>query len=270
MRPGALSVMGLIAVWSLAVPLRAAQSDGALLGASPADSSAELPAVPFGIGERLQYRVKFGPLEVGQADMRLMGVDTIAGHPTYHLRFQIEGGIPFYKLNDQQESWLDVFRLASRRFRQDQHEGDYERHQQYEFDLADGVYRRDDGATDSIPANPLDDASFVYFVRTVPLEVGRTYEWNRYFRFDRNPVILKVLRRDTVEVPAGTFPTIVVRPIIKAGGIYSEGGEAEIYLSDDARRIPVMVKSRLKVGSLSLSLVDYRAGTPLTPAMLDP
>jgi hypothetical protein len=114
----------------------------------------------------------------------------------------------------------------------------------------------------------LDQASFVYFLRTVPLEVGVTYEWNRYFRFDRNPVILRVLRRETVEVPAGEFSTIVVQPIIKTRGIFSEGGEAEVFITEDERRIPVKVKSKLVVGSVTLELTEYATGERLLPEAL--
>jgi len=228
-----------------------------------------IPEVPFGIGERLDYRVKFGPLKVGEAFMSIEEIDTVAGHPTYHIRSVIQGATPFYKLVDKQESWLDVWLLASRRFRQDSQQGSYERYRQIEFDLENLVYRTDEGETDSIPSQALDEASFIYFARTIPLAVGETYEWNRYFKLERNPVILRVLRREKVEVPAGEYETIVVRPIIKTGGIFSEGGEAEIYITDDERRIPIMMKSKLKVGSLTLELTDYTAGERLTPEMLD-
>ena len=227
-----------------------------------------LAEVPFGVGEKLSYRVKFGPLDVGEAEMAVVGIDSIDGHPTYHLRHSIKGGTFFYKLEDVQESWFDVFLLASRRFIQDIHEGNYVRYRVFDFDLEEGVYRQNNGETDSIPEEVLDDASFVYFIRTVPLEVGETYEWDRYFRWDRNPVIVKVLRRETVKVPAGEFRTIVVRPIIKAGGIYGEEGESEIYLTDDERRMPVQVKANFKLGSLTLELTEYALGERLTPAML--
>ena len=84
-------------------------------------------------------------------------------------------------------------------------------------------------------------------MRTVPLEVGKTYEFTRYFIADRNPVIVKVLRRDTVDVDAGTFPTIVIQPIIKSSGLFSDGGEALMWLSDDPRHILVRMKVKTKV-----------------------
>ncbi|MEO5568054.1 MAG: DUF3108 domain-containing protein, partial [Gemmatimonadaceae bacterium] len=98
----------------------------------------------------------------------------------------------------------------------------------------------------------------LYFIRTVPLVVGETYEFNRYFRPDRNPVRIKVLRKERIEVPAGKFETIVVQPIIKTKGIFSENGHAEVWLADDSTRIMLQMKSRLSFGSLNLYLKSYK------------
>jgi hypothetical protein len=70
--------------------------------------------------------------------------------------------------------------------------------------------------------------------------------------------VLQVLRRETVTVPAGTFNTVVVRPVIQTDGLFGEGGQAEVYFTDDARRIPVLVRSRVPVvGSLTMLLKKY-------------
>lgn len=246
---------------ALGGPADARAQDG-VSGPPPAEAT-PMP-VPFGVGERLRYEVKFGVIKVGEAELRVVGVDTLSGTPAYHVRLTLQGGLPFYKVDDEQESWFDIYHLYSRKFRQDLREGDYRRNREYILDLEAGTYTRNDGETDTIPAEPLDDLCFLYFVRTLPLEVGQRYEFERYFRQDRNPVILEVLRRDTVLVPAGRYPVIVVRPIIQAGGVYGEGGESEVFLSDDAERIVVHTRSKAKVGSLSLYLKEYRPGIPLT------
>ena len=100
-------------------------------------------------------------------------------------------------------------------------------------------------------------------LRKRPLEVGATYEFNRYFKDDGNPVTVKVLRREKVTVPAGTFNTVVVQPIIRTGGLFGEGGEAEVYFTDDWRRILVKMTSKVPViGRLGLRLVSYESGRP--------
>ena len=77
----------------------------------------------------------------------------------------------------------------------------------------------------------------------------------RYFKSGHD-VIIRVLRLERVTVPAGTFQTIVVQPTItNAGGLFGQGGRAEVYLSDDAARTIVMMRSSVPVlGSLSLTL----------------
>lgn len=225
--------------------------------------------VPFGPGERMTYQVKLGVFEVGEGYMAVEGLDTVRGHPTYHVSMYIEGGVPFYHMEDKFDSWLDVRKLVSRRFRQDQQEGDWERHRQLEFFPEERRFERADNDEEGeLPTRePLDDISFVYFVRSLPLKVGETYTFNRYFKQDGNPVTIKVLRKDRIKVPAGEFETIVVQPIIKTDGMFSEGGRAEIHFTDDERRMVVYMRSRIPVvGNLTLHLKEVEEGRRLAGA----
>jgi hypothetical protein len=86
------------------------------------------------------------------------------------------------------------------------------------------------------------------------LEVGKTYEFNRYYHPDRNPVVIKVLRRERITVPAGDFDAIVVQPIIKSRGLFSEGGQALVWFADDSTRMLLRLKSKLPFGTLYLEL----------------
>jgi Protein of unknown function (DUF3108) len=70
-----------------------------------------------------------------------------------------------------------------------------------------------------------------------------------------------VLRKESVKVPAGRFDAIVIQPIIKSKGIFSENGRAEIWLSDDDRRMMLQLKSNLSFGTLNLYLKSHTAGT---------
>jgi uncharacterized protein DUF3108 len=144
------------------------------------------------------------------------------------------------------------------RFIQDYDEGGRSRERRYEIYPERAAYQEGGKQEQQSIREPLDDGSFLYFVRTVPLDVGKTYEFNRYFLPDRNPVIVKVLRRERITVPAGSFDAIVIQPIIKTKGMFSEQGEAQIWLSDDARRMMLQLKSKTKVGSLNLYLKSQR------------
>lgn len=245
----------LVVLCALAMPAAAQDSAVATPLAAPATAHA---SVPFGAGERADYSVKYGPFSVGSGAMEVIGMDTIRGFQAWHTIFRIRGGVPGFRVNDRMESWIDVVSLASLRHRQELSEGSRERERQFEIFPEKGTYTEDGGEHKPTVAFPLDDGSFLYFLRTIPLEIGKEYSFDRYFRPDRNPVRIQVLRRETIKVPAGTFETVVIRPIINARGVFSENGRAEVWLTADDKRLMVQMKSHLKFGSLSLYLKSYR------------
>lgn len=216
--------------------------------------------VPFAIGERLEYEVKFGVLKVGSGRMEVLGIEQVRGRPAWHTSFTVRGGTFFYKVNDKLESWIDTHSFASLRHFQDLQEGKRDRERLYEIYPDRLVYTENGGEEQPTARDPLDDGSFLYFIRTVPLTVGQTYDFPRYFKPDRNPVRVRVLRKEEVKVPAGKFQAIVIQPIIKSKGIFSENGRAEIWLSDDDRRIMLQLKSSLSFGTLNLYLKSYTPG----------
>ena len=231
----------------------------ALLGVRGAGAQESILAVPYGVGERLEYNVHFGKLRVGNGSMEIMDVQDIRGRDTWHAIFQLHGGLRFvYRVDDTFETWIDRRTGNSLRFRKDQNEGRRDVETIFDIYPDRGIFIEHGDSAEVSVRNPLDDASFMYFLRTIPLQVGETYSFSRYFRPDRNPVTIKVLRKDTVSVPAGRFPAIVVQPIIKTPGIFSENGKAEVWLSDDKNRIMLQMKSGLPFGSINLYLTSYR------------
>lgn len=216
--------------------------------------------VPFGAGEKSEFEVRFGAIRVGTGSLSVVGVESVRGREAWHTAFNVQGGTFFYRVNDTYESWIDTHTLNSLLFNRQVEEGTRERGQSFEIIPERGVYierTRQVTKTLRTVGQPLDEGAFLYFVRTVPLKVGETYEFNRYFIPDRNPVRVTVLRKERVTVPAGTFNAIVVQPVIKTKGIFSEKGQAEVWLSDDSTRKLLQVKSKLSFGSLNLYLKSY-------------
>ena len=227
----------------------------------------ELHYVPWGVGERLEYSVSFGKLRVGNASMEVRDVQTVRGRDAWHTVFEVHGGMRLvYHVDDTFESWIDKRTGNSLRFRKDQNEGQRDLERVYEIFPERAVYTEtpNDSAMTSVK-DPLDDGSFLYFIRTIPLVVGQTYSFDRYFKPDRNPVRIKVMRKERIRVPAGEFDAIVVQPIINTPGIFSENGRAEVWLSDDKNRIMLQMKSGLSIGSINLYLTSYRPPPATTP-----
>jgi Protein of unknown function (DUF3108) len=208
---------------------------------------------PFVPGERLEYAVSFGVVHVGHGSMELTAGDTVRGTPVYHATFSVRGGLSYFAVDDRIDSWFDTTASASLRFTQRIREGRYHAERAFEIIPERSVYVWRGDTAASVP-NPLDDASFLYFLRTLSLDVGTRYEFHRYFRPEGNPIVLTVLRRERVTVPAGTFDAVVVQPIIKTKGIFSQRGRAEVWLRTDGGHEVVQMKSRLAFGSINLYL----------------
>lgn len=216
--------------------------------------------VPFAVGERMEYEVRFGRLKVGNAHMEVVALEQMRGRTVWHTAFWVQGGNFLYRVNDVYESWIDAETLSSLKFVQELNEGGKNTERRFEIFPERATFiqtNKRDAKEEKSVSNPLDDGSFLYFIRTIPLVVGETYDFNRYFRPDRNPVRIKVLRKEKIRVPAGSFDAIVIQPVIKTKGIFSENGHAEIWLSDDDRHVMLQLKSRLSFGSLNLYLKRY-------------
>jgi Protein of unknown function (DUF3108) len=237
----------------------AAAQTARLSSATPIASLGGRPVVPFSVGEELTYRATFGVLHAGKARMRVDGIEVVRGRPAYHVIFSIDGGVPFFRVHDRYESWIDVQTLSSLRHRQQISEGRYKRTTSYEIYPERGTYEEGDSTYASV-SHPLDDGSFIYAIRSAGIKVGETRRDDRYFRPDRNPVVLTGLRQESVQVGAGSFSATVVQPSIKANGIFSEHGDAQVWFSDDARRYPVLLRSKFAKFSLKLELESITSG----------
>jgi hypothetical protein len=248
----------------LALGIVASSSFSQAIGPST-DPGPALDMAPFGPGEKATYQVKLGGIGVGSGTMEVTGMEEVDGHSTYHASLHVTGGFIGVRVNTKMDTWLDEAGLFSRRFEQDQNEFRYHRYRMFDFYPEKGTYqqRGSDEVQQLASDQPLDDVAFLYYARTLPLVVGDSYTIPRYFKDDGNPVVIKVLRKETIKVPAGTFNTIVVQPIIQTDGLFGQGGRAEVFFSDDERRLLVHMSSRVPVvGSLSLHLRSYEPGTP--------
>src|SRR5512143_1599512 len=239
-------------------------ASGATLRETPARAP-ETPA-PFHIGERLTYPARANFVKAGTATMGIEGLVNIGGHSTDHSVFAVRGRVLFFHVDDHYESWFDPATLISYHHVQHIDESRYQADRVYDFYPERRVYVRNGVENPSVD-KPLDEGSFIYFMRSVPLEVGKTYTFNRYYHLDRNPVVITVERREHIKVPAGEFDAIVLKPTIKSKGLFSENGQAEVWLADDSSRTLLRLKSKLPVGTLYLELkqAEYASASAREP-----
>jgi hypothetical protein len=236
---------------------------------APPAAAPPRPDYPFAVGEKLSYSAKLGMLTLGSATLEVISLDTIRGVESFRLRFRLKGKNAFYSLDDVLESWVGTSDLISRRFVQDFVENDKPKHRLYEIYPDSGFFRQHGrDTTFATPAQPLDDAGFFYFVRVTPLEVGRRYSYARYFRKEKNPVTIEVLKREKLELPDGSdVRCLVLHPVIDTKGLFSKRSDTRIWLTDDARRLPVQVRTKFPFGTITLRLKDMVLPGTTTSAM---
>jgi hypothetical protein len=218
---------------------------------------------PFAIGERAVYDVRFGFIHAGTGSLAVMDIDTVRNRAAWRFRLTFSAGVNLllykYSVRDTMQSWVDTATLQSLRFNQDQVDGGRTRVKRYEIFPERRAFTDAGKPEQASVADPLDDLSFLFFVRTQDLTVGTTRVFPRHFKPESNPVILKVLRKDTIEAAGRTWNTIVVQPIIKTSTIFSDGGRAQVWISDDPARVIVQINSRWSFGSITMKLRSYQA-----------
>jgi hypothetical protein len=260
----ARSAAATLALAAVAVFPLGAQGDTAAADSAAPAAAARVVAVPFPIGERFTYQARFGPFSVGEATIEVAALDTVRGDETVRFRFHIKGGALWYQLTQLQESWVGLYDFRSRRYRADTEERGRQRVRAYEI-FPDSGYYREEGrdTTFATVAEPLDDAAFLYWIRTLELTVGQRYEYARYFRPDRNPVILTVLKREEINVAGRKWKALVVRPVIPHGrGIFAEKSDARIWISEEQPHVVLAIVSTFSFGTVTLKLKRYHIPEP--------
>jgi hypothetical protein len=240
-----------------AYALVAAAAASALLALTAIPAAAQPQTkVPWAAGEHLEYVVRLAGISSGTGIMEVNGIDPMRGRDAWRLHFNIKGSTPLglYHVDDTYDSWMDVESLFSLRFEQDLLEGGKKTIRKYDIFPGRGMFRKEGKDEQTSVADPLDDASFFFFVRTLPLEIGRTYTFDKYFDPKANPVTIKVVRKDTINVPAGRYPAIVLQPSFNTNGLFSQDGHAEIWLSDDEHRILLRMDTHFSFIKLGLTL----------------
>jgi hypothetical protein len=221
----------------------------------PVATSATAAVRPvFAKGEQLQFAVSFGKVHVGSGEMSFSGRDTVRGRDVWKASLAISGGFFMLSVHDTSTSWFDSLTFNSLRFRQQLNEPHTHGLRDTQIFPDRAIYKKGSDAEHPSVSDPVDEISLVYYVRTLPLAPGQCYVFHRYFEPDGNPVVVHVLRRERVTVPAGTFDAIVLRPEIETKGIFSQNGRALLWLSDDSSHTVLQLKSQLSFGSINLYL----------------
>ena len=229
---------------------------------------------PFKPGEKMHFVLKYGAIPAGAATLEVHDLEEIKGVEAYHFVMTARSNSfidIFFKVRDRIDSYTDVNMNHSLLYRKDQKEGKTRRKISVDFDWdkQESTYVNFDTEPKIIGLLPgsFDPLSVFYY--------SRLYDFQKKEEFER-PVtdgeknlmgFLRVLGRETISVPAGTFDTLVLEPDLKnVEGVFSKKQRAKIklWVTDDERRLLVQMKSKAMVGSFVAELVSVEGHDLLT------
>jgi hypothetical protein len=189
------------------------------------------------------------------------------GHQCYQIESRATSNrffSTFYKVRDRAVTHIDRHRLFSRFFEKRLREGNYNMHEEVHFDQEAVKARYHDGRVFDTMPGIQDVLSAFYYVRTRDLQVGQQFGLPTHSSRKDYSLEVFVHGRETVRVPAGTFDCFVVEPVILGDGLFQHEGKLTIWLTADERKLPVLMKTKVKVGSIDASLKEYTLGAPMT------
>ncbi len=216
--------------------------------------------------------------EVFKYDLTWMGIK--AGSAT--LKFSETGSVVTISSKAESADWVSLFyrvedRAVSLVRKVSNENGSYLRAERYRIRIREGRHRRDkeilfypdknkalyinhlekERKTFEVPAGTLDPLSGFYQIRR--MEIGSEPLFVKIFDSKRVwNVRVDIVGRETVETEAGSFKTVIVKPELKSEGIFNKKGEIFIYLTDDERHIPVLLKTKVLIGYVEAELVGGR------------
>lgn len=231
-----------------------------------------IPQNAFTAGEKLNFEINYGFITAGNAIMEISPVyQNINGRDAYDISVRINSSSSFewvYKVEDLYKCYLDKDGLFPWRFEQHIHEGNFKKDFEAIFDHENGKVKAYTGDKDpkkfegeyDIPMYVHDILSAFYFARTLDysgMSNGQTVQLQNFYDDKVHPLNVKYLGKEEIDVPAGEFRCIKVEPMVVEGGLFKSEGSIIVWLTDDERKMPVLVKTKVLVGSMDVELTSY-------------
>ncbi len=217
----------------------------------------------FSVGERLTYSVRWTGIHVGHATLEVKDIIAFNGYRAYKVISQAQSNDFFsliYRVEDIVQSFIDINKFHSLRLDKRQEEGNYRSFKITEYDQVNHMarqfkYKYRDGSVEeqkfSIPPDVHDILSCFYYLRNQDLKVGESI-FIKVNADDKNyDLEVKVHKKERIEIQdLGAYDAILVEPLAKFQGIFVRKGKILIWVTDDSRKIPLLMKSKIPMGSI--------------------
>lgn len=216
----------------------------------------------FNVGEHLKFDVGYSFIKAGEAEFSIPAMKNVNGRECFQILATVVSTPTFsffYKVDDYYETLVDTSGIFPWHFTQRVREG------KYSFDFTAAFDQTNNIATTAkgkyhVPPYVHDAVSALFYVRTMDFSKCRPGEkqyLSNFYNDSTYQLAVKFLGYQQVEVKAGTFNCICVEPLVQEGGLFKSNGRIIIWMTNDERKIPVKVSTKVIVGSIDAELREY-------------
>ena len=236
----------------------------------------------FAPGERLEYVLKWAGIASGDSVMEIVEGDVVDGTTLFRVISTAESRSLVdlvYKVRNHYETHIHPVDGLTRKYDFNMREGGKRRKRTLVFDqdaltVTRIITRKDEVQSQvyDIPAGTQDNLSSLYALRNVDLVVGESVTLKVFERKKTWNLEVDVLAEEEIKVRAGTFRTWKIHPKLEYEGLFRRTGDLIIWVTKDKYRIPVLMKSKVRVGHIDAELKGYTLadGAPVAPAQILP
>jgi hypothetical protein len=238
----------------------------------------------FGYGEKLEYKVGIlsgvlsglggsGGISVGKNPVKIT-LSNKEIRDCYDINFWVdsEGIVDMtYSVHDKYRTIVDVGGIFPHEFHQRIREGTYKHDFKAKFDQINNIAFVKDNQY-KIEEYVQDIVSALFYARTMDLASlnnGEIITLRNFYKDTTFELPIKIVKRETIKVKAGTFRTILVQPLVQAGSPFKFNNAISVWLTDDARKIPVKVSTSIIIGDVGAELFRYSGIRGKIDAKLD-
>ncbi len=248
----------LLLLWGLLLP-DVGRAEGGALPILP-----DIAAIVFSGQESMHYEISWsGGIKIGdlylfaESDKRQKDCFVIRAKVSDYGLFRL-----FYPVDDSFVTLVCGAQKLPERYEVHQKEGrgrETRRLTIYEQKKGRVLYRRDDEKMQEFLVNEPVYNEFAAFVitRTLAFRPGTRVVVPTFADKKINQVEVVLEGREQRRTIFGPRKTLRFLPRLTFKGLYDKEGDTEIWLTDDVCRIPVFIRSRIRIGSLSARLVEY-------------
>jgi LysM repeat protein len=217
----------------------------------------------FAAGEHLKFAIRYFSVLGGYATLAVEALEEYKDRPCFRLAAEAHSAFPFsnfYKVDDRMVSHFDAVDYFSWRFEKTVREGGYR--ETYTVDyrpLEHQALRTKAGETPTLFAVPpfvQDVISAFYYFRLLDLKVGDRMAVPTQAGVKNYELVVEVLKRETVRVEAGEFDCFLLKPHVKYDNVFQNKGEVLLWVTADARHLPVKIQSKIIIGAINIELIQ--------------